>query len=158
MTRSIKRTGLVSAVVALASVAACNSAKKAEIDPSLKADLAAIGGTSGDLQLAPNSAKSNVVVSEIEGGPKAAPARATVARAPRPTTKQAPPKVDITPEVQAPTRSEVAASEPAPAPVPQPEQPAIQAPRPTQAPAQQQDRRVYKTEAEIFRQMPWIRP
>src|SRR5262249_25570100 len=149
--------GLVSAVVALAAVAACSSTKKTEIDPSLKADLAAVGGNSGDLQLAPTSAKSSVVVSEIEGGPKAAPARATPTRAPRPTPKKAPPATSVDREVTAPAPSQVAVSEPTPAPQPQP-QPAVQAPQPIPAQAPRQDHRVYKTEGEIFRQMPWIRP
>ena len=67
MNTSIKRTGLVSAIVALASVAACSNKQESKVDPSLKADLAAIGGSAGDLQLAPSSAKSSVIVSEIAG-------------------------------------------------------------------------------------------
>jgi len=158
MTISMKRTGLVSAIVALASVAACsNSTKKADIDPSLKADLAAIGGGSaGDLQLAPSSAKANVVVSEIEGGPKSAPAKAAPVRAPRPTPKKAPPMAAREPVIEAPAPAPVV-SDPIPAPQPAP-QPTVQAPRPAPAQAPQQDHRVYKTEGEIFRQMPWIRP
>ena len=155
MSTSIKRTGLVSAIVALASVAACGN-KQQEIDPSLKADLAAVGGSSSDLQLAPSSAKSNVIVSEIEGGPKAAPKRAAQVPTPKPTPRRAPQVASKQLPVEAPTPTEVAASEPAPEPVH--EQTAMQAPRQAPAPAQQQDRRVYKTEAEIFRQMPWIRP
>jgi hypothetical protein len=156
MTISIKRTGLVSAIVALASVTACSN-KQSEIDPSLKADLAAVGGSSGDLQLAPNSAKSNMVVSEIEGGPKAAPTHAATVRTPRPTPQKAPPAAEKQLPVNAPTHSDVAISAPASAAQPE-QQPAAQAPRPAPAPAAQQDKRVYKTEAEIFRQMPWIRP
>ena len=155
MNTSIKRTGLVSAIVALASVAACSNKQESKVDPSLKADLAAIGGTAGDLQLAPNSAKSNVIVSEIEGGPKSAPTHVATARAPRPVQHKAPPAVAKQPQVSEPAPAAVAQAEPAPVAA---EQPAIQAPRPTPAPAQQQDRRVYKTEAEVFRQMPWIRP
>lgn len=159
MSAFIRRTGLVSVIVALASVAACsNGSKKSDIDPSLKADLAAIGGGgNGDLQLAPSSAKSSVVVSEIEGGPKAAPAHATPVRAPRPTPKKAPPAAAREPQVSAPAPSAVAVSDPVPAAQPAP-QPAVQAPQQTPSPAPRQDHRVYKTEGEIFRQMPWIRP
>src|SRR6478609_8966217 len=132
MNISMKRTGLVSAIVALASVAACsNSTKKADIDPSLKADLAAIGGgsgSSGDLQLAPSSAKASVVVSEIEGGPKSAPAKAAPVRAPRPTPKKAPPMAAREPVIEAPAPAPLV-SDPIPAPQPAP-QPAVQAPKP----------------------------
>jgi hypothetical protein len=162
MNAFIKRTGLVSAVVALAAVSAC-SEKAAEIDPSLKADLAAVGGGSGsgsgtgDLELAPSSSKSTMVVSAIEGGPKATPKPAARVQTPRPAPKkvaQAP--VKRAPVVRQPTA--VAEAEPAPAPAPEPEQPAIQSTRQAPAQAPRQDNRVYKTEAEIFRQMPWIRP
>ena len=155
---SMRRTGLVSAALALAAVAACSNKQESKADASLKADLAAVGGNSNGLQLAPSSAKANVVVSEIEGGPQSAPKRATPTRAPRPVQHQAPPQVSHEPQVTAPAPAQVATVEPAPAPQTPAEQPAIQAPRPTRAPAQQQDRRVYKTEAEVFRQMPWIRP
>ncbi|HEY4133319.1 MAG TPA: hypothetical protein VGM50_22060 [Gemmatimonadaceae bacterium] len=158
MNSTIRRTGLVSAALALATVAACSNKAPSKADASLKADLAAVGGSGGDLQLAPNSAKSSVVVSEIEGGPKSAPIRAAQTRAPRPVQHEAPPQISKEPQVTAPAPAQVAAAEPAPAPAPQPEQPAMQAPRQTRAPAPQQDRRVYKTEAEVFRQMPWIRP
>ena len=153
MSAFIKRTGLVSAVVALAAVAAC-SKDRAEIDPSLKADLAAVGGgTAGDLELAPSSTKSLVVVSAIEGGPQAAPKRAAPVLKPRPTVKKAPPAPVRQAPAAAPT---VVAAEQAP--TPEPEQPAIRSTRQAPTPAPQQDHRVYKTEAEVFRQMPWIRP
>jgi hypothetical protein len=153
MKTAIKRTGLVSAIVALAAIAACSN-DKTELDPALKADLAAIGGTTGDLQLAPTSNRSSVVLSAIEGGPQAAPKKAAPVRTVRPTPKQAPHVA----AAQAPAERPAAVAEVEQAPAPQPEQPAIQSTRQAPAPAPQQDRRVYKTEAEIFRQMPWIRP
>jgi hypothetical protein len=157
MKQFAKRTGLVSAIVALAAVSACKN-DTAEIDPSLKADLAAVsGGTASDLELAPSSSKSTMVVSAIEGGPKAAPKPAAKLQTPRPaTTKAAPAPVKRAPVARQPTA--VAEAEPAPAPAAEPREPAIQSPRQAPAPAQQKDTRVYKTEAEIFRQMPWIRP
>jgi hypothetical protein len=157
MNAFIKRTGLVSAVVALAAVSAC-SEKAAEIDPSLKADLAAVGGGgTSDLELAPGSVGSTMVVSAIEGGPKATPKPAARVQTPRPTPKKAAPApVKRAPVVRQPTA--VAEAAPAPAPAPEPQQPAIQSPRQAPAQAPREDHRVYKTEAEIFRQMPWIRP
>jgi hypothetical protein len=156
MSISMKRTGLVSAIVALATVAACSSKQEPKVDASLKADLAAIGGSTSDLQLAPNSAKSSMVVSEIEGGPKSAPVHAAPVRAPRPVQHQAPRVAAKQPPVSEPAPAAVAQAEPAP--VAPAEQPAAQAPAPAPTPAPRQDHRVYKTEAEVFRQMPWIRP
>jgi hypothetical protein len=157
MNTSIKRTGLVSAIVALASVAACSNKQEPKADASLKADLAAVGGSASDLQLAPSSAKSSVVVSEIEGGPKSAPTHVATVRAPRPVQHKAPPMVAKLPPVSEPAPVPVAQqAEPAPvAPAPEP---TVQAPAPAPTPAPRQDHRVYKTEGEIFRQMPWIRP
>jgi len=156
MKTSVRRTGLVSAIVALAAVGACSNKQDPKIDASLKADLAAVGGTPSDLELAPTSAKSSAVVSEIEGGPQSAPKKVAKAPPPRPVQHKAP-QIAAPRQIQEPAQAEVAEA-PAPQPAPVIEQPAVQAPRPTPAPAQQQDRRVYKTEAEIFRQMPWIRP
>jgi hypothetical protein len=158
MRTQLERAGLVSAIVALIAVTACNKGGRAEIDPSLKADLAAVGGgEGGNLELAPTSSKSMMVVSPIEGGPTAAPKKASTVRTPRPTVKQAPRVAQSQRRVEAPAPSQVAVSDPAPVTA-EPEQPAIQAPRPAPAPAPREDHRVYKTEAEIFRQMPWIRP
>lgn len=156
---SAKRAGAAALIVAVVSLAACGGSNKASaLDESLKADLAAAGGhADASFELAPNSARSLTVVSAIEGGPKASPTRATAARAPqattRPVKRQTQPKQAVAPT---PAPAE-ARSEPAPAPV-ETDAPAISAPRPAPSAAQQQDRRVYKTEAEIFRQMPWIRP
>lgn len=154
MANWIKNAGLASAIVALASAAACS--KQPEADASLKADLAAIGGAASALELAPSATKSRMVVSELEGGPRATPKPVAKVRTPRPSPRKAPTVASKQLPVDAPTPSEIAASEPSPAAHSQ--APAIQSPRQAPAPAQQQDRRVYKTEAEIFRQMPWIRP
>src|SRR3954463_12511973 len=69
-----KRTGLVALTVALAGITAC-SQKSTPADAGLKNDLAAAAGSgrAGDLELAPKSAQSQMVVSAIEGGPTAAP-------------------------------------------------------------------------------------
>ena len=142
MTIPIKRAGLLVASAALIGAAACGN-KNEPMDSSLKADIQSAAG--GGIELAPTAAKSQMVVSAIEGGPKVAPAPAakkpTPVRSRRPTVRTA--------EVQAP------------APEPVKEQPVIEAPTPRPAPVQsapREDKRVYKTEAEIFRQMPWIKP
>src|SRR4051812_1374503 len=101
MTIAMKRTGLIAALAALIGAGACSN-KTQPVDASLKADLAAAGGSNGDLQLAPSAAKSQMVLSAIEGGPQAAPKRA----APAPTPK---------PQVRQPARAAVRQS-PAPAP------------------------------------------
>lgn len=154
MTIAMKRTGLIAALGALIATAACSN-KTQPVDNGLKADLAAVSGKSAnsDLELAPSSAKSQMVVSAIEGGQKAASAPAAPKRAPRPAPKAV---------------THVAAQEtPAPAPAPRPvetapveQAPVIQAPAPRPAPQQapREDHRIYKTEGEIFRQMPWIKP
>ena len=158
-TVSFKRAGLVAAIAALTGVAACSN-KGQTIDETLKADLAAAGGNSGggDIQLAPSSNRNQVVVSAIEGGPTAKPAPAAPKRVVKPTPKPAPRVAEKQQPAQAP----------APAPIPVQEAPVAHEPAPVQqqpapAPVQQQqaprqDNRVYKTEGEIFRQMPWIRP
>ena len=146
------RAGLIAGVAALIGAGACSKSGPI-VDDGLQRDLAAAAG--GDLELAPKNARSQVVVSAIEGGPagspKSAPARTSQPRTPRrvvrPTTRV------VTRQATAPSRvvtqsaPTVAASRPAPAPV-----------RPTPAPIGHEEGRVYKTEAEIFRQMPWIRP
>jgi hypothetical protein len=57
MNTSMKRTGLISAIVALAAVGACSNKQEPKLDAALKADLAAVGGKAGDLEHAPNSPK-----------------------------------------------------------------------------------------------------
>jgi hypothetical protein len=147
MTPDFKRAGLIAAVSALIGAAACGN-DTAPMDDSLKQDLAVVAGSA--VELAPK-AQSHMVISAIEAGPSAAPATATRKTAPKTVARAVPkigtaeaPKPSPEPEqraVSAPTR----AAEPAPLPPS------------TRAPAQRQPG-TYKTEAEIFRQMPWIKP
>ncbi len=139
---------------------ACGRSNTASMDEALKQDLAAIGGSS--MELAPKAANQQMVVSAIEGGPTSAPARTSTKKptAPKPVVR--PPQRPIESVAQLPTPT------PAPAPVvtspaPVEASPVEPAPLPPmQAPVarRQQKRQAgpYKTEAEIFRQMPWIRP
>lgn len=159
----MKRAGLSIAVAGLTVLGACSNKSQA-VDESLKADIAAANGNASpnDLQLAGSSNKSQVVVSAIEGGPESAPKKAAPAKvakpSPKPVTHVAKQDAPVpAPQAQAP-REEA----PAPSPAPVQAAPAPQAPEPApiQAPVRepQRDGRVYKTEGEIFRQMPWIRP
>ena len=126
------RTGLI-AGVALIATAACsrNGNRAASTDDALQSDLKQAGATG--LELAPKAGRQ-MVVSPVEGGPRAAPAPA--AHRAR-TVVQRP----------APRRTVAARPEPTPPPQPAP-----------QSQPQQRQPGVYSTEAEIFRQMPWIRP
>jgi len=144
--------------------AACSRPGSDPMDAQLKQDLAVVSG--GSIELAPKAAPSQVVVSAIEGGPQAAPARAsTVKRAQskpvtKPVAKPAPRPTDRVAEAPAPApvRAPVmeVPTQPAAIPAPAPVEPAP-LPKATNKPAQRQSG-PYKTEAEIFRQMPWIRP
>jgi len=154
-----RRAGSLVALMTLAAAAACS--RQPNADSGLQADLKA-AAAGGDLELASHSATSTLVVSPLEATPSAvpqhaAPHRATVPTArpatrvashptpaPRATAQRAPERVAAERSAPAPSRSE-------PAPTAQP----------VAAPAQQPAARqpgVYKSEAEIFRQMPWIRP
>ena len=152
MTLRYGRAGLIAGVAALIGAGACSKSGPV-VDEGLQRDLAAAAGS--DLELAPTNARSQVVVSAIEGGPAtsptAAPTRTSRPRTPRRVAR----RTSRVATRQAPTPSRVAtqtapaaaASNPGPAPV-----------RATPAPIGHEEGRVYKTEAEIFRQMPWIRP
>jgi hypothetical protein len=159
----IMRTRLVAAPIAAAIavlLSACGRSNTASMDEGLKQDLAAAGGSS--VELAPKSMSQQLVVSAIEGGPKAAPARASSKKAttPKPIMKR----------TQQPTRSvaQVPTTSPATAPVVAPSAPVEASPvepaplPPIHAPVVRQPTKrqtgPYKTEAEIFREMPWIRP
>ena len=155
------RTRLVAASFAAASavlLAACGRSNAAPMDESLKRDLAAVGGSS--VELAPKSATQQMVVSAIEGGPTAAPAR-TSSRKPTGSTP-------IVKAPQRPTQSVAQVPTPGPTPVATtsvpveatPVEPAPLPPLPASVARQSSPRQAgpYKTEAEIFRQMPWIRP
>jgi hypothetical protein len=155
MTFATKRTGLITAVAGLVGLGACSN-KSRPMDDALKSDLSAAGGSASAIELAPTGARNQTVVSAIEGGPTAAPKRAAPAKVPQPSRKAtarvaqreapAPQRAAVPAPQQAPVRAEPVIEAPAPQPAPAP------------APAPQQDKRVYKTEAEIFRQMPWIKP
>lgn len=159
----------IAAIAAVVGVAACSN-KSNPMDDGLKTDLAAVGSqSSGSLQLAPTSANTQVVVSPLEAGEKSAPAPAVHKPVPRPTPK---PAKQIAAARQDPV--------PAPAPAPQPIERAPAAPTPVAIPApapqpQPQAKveppplppvtgraratdRGGATEAQIFKNMPWIRP
>jgi hypothetical protein len=150
MTMSRGRVGLIAAIAALIGAAACNKSGPAA-DDSLKRDLAAAGASG--LELAPTASRPQVVVSAIEAGPMSAPRRTSQRRAPSPAPRGTA-RVSAK-QARSPAPSPVAA-EPAPVAEPSPTQPTPPITRPASAAAPQHG--VYKTEAEIFREMPWIRP
>jgi len=145
------RIGLIAAGAALIGAAACNRSRPVA-DDGLARDIAAAAG--GGLELAPSSNRAQVVVSPIEAGPMSAPKRSTANRtpapAPRPTTRVAArhtPAAEPAPiEAESPRVVAPPAEPPSPTPVTRP------------APQSNTRGRVYKSEAEIFRDMPWIRP
>jgi hypothetical protein len=176
MNRAHGRVGFAAsaaALIALGAVGAC-SGKSAPVDSGLQKDLAAASGGSNGLELAPKSVSPQLVVSAIEAGPTSAPAPA----ARKPVAKPAP-KAAV---------HQAARVAPVPAPAPEPKivapapvepQPRAQEPAPRQAEATPAPRQVeppplppiaptahgaerqkgvYKTEGEIFQQMPWIKP
>jgi hypothetical protein len=146
------RAGLIVGVAALIGAGACSKSGPV-VDDALKRDLAA--ATGNGLELAPKNAGSQVVVSAIEGGPAAQPKAAPTRISQRRTTKPvARPAARVaTRQIPSPAR---VMTDNAAAPVTTESAPA--SPRPTAAAIGHQEGRVYKTEAEIFRQMPWIRP
>lgn len=158
MTMWTTRVGFIAVAAALAAASACGKAAAAA-DESLKADLAAATAAGGDLELAPRSNRNQVVVSAVEGGPSASPQRATAARSSTPARvhrSTQPQKTTTAANVAAvePTQAPAPGiAEPAPAPTVEP--PPL--PPATRGPSSRQPG-TYKTEAEIFRQMPWIRP
>jgi hypothetical protein len=147
-----RRAGTIAALIGLAAAGACNRSPAA--DTSLQADLKAASG--GDLELASHSANSQLVVSPLEATPSATPQKAAPHRAAAPVSRPAAHVASHrTPAPHATvqhTPERVAAHEPAAAPAPVGAEPA-----PMPQPAARQPG-VYKSEAEIFRQMPWIRP
>jgi len=158
MTDSFRRAGLITAI-ALVGTAACgrNSGGSRAMDDGLRSDLEQAGASG--LELAPKAGRQ-VVVSAIEGGPQAAP---TSARRTRPPVRQAVQR-PVQQPIQQPRRQTVVARRATPA-TPAPATSRVEAeapaPKPTPAPqpqAQQRQPGVYSTEADVFRQMPWIRP
>ena len=158
MKRMHGRIGMVAAAALLAGVAACSN-KSPAADPSLAADLKA--ATGGDVELAPQGNPGQVVVSPLEGGPQSAPKKVAPQRvfkpSPRATTRVASQAEAAPAPVPEPTPAVSTPAAPEPAPV---QQAPVAAPvsRPVPVHAQPRQPGTYKTEAEIFRQMPWIRP
>jgi len=156
------RTRLVAASFAAASavlLGACGRSSASPMDEGLKRDLAAVGSSS--MELAPSSAKQQMVVSAIEGGPTSAPVRASTTKPTAQKPVARPPKRPAQEVAQSPTPSPVPAAVVAPAPVETgPVEPAPLPPAKAPVVRQSSPRQTgpYKTEAEIFRQMPWIRP
>ena len=151
MTRAFKRAGLIAVGSALIVAAACGSNE--EMDESLKRDLASVSGNG--VELAPRAQSSQLVISPVEAAPASAPAAASRKVAPKAPTR-APIRVATTAPVPeqtapAPTVERRTVASPAVATEPPPLPPM------TRRPAQRQSG-TYKTEAEIFRQMPWIKP
>jgi non-specific serine/threonine protein kinase len=138
------------------------------MDAGLQKDLAAVAPSG--LELAPNAAKSQMVVSAIEGGPTSAPAPAAHKPVPKPTPKPATQLASNHAQAPAPAPqppiAEPLPSRPSPmperaptperAPAPRQAEPAPLPPLPAQAQGQQKG--VYKTEGEVFQKMPWIKP
>jgi len=157
-----KRLSMFATTALFIGAAACSN-KSAGPDPALAAALDAAGGSGSGLALAPRGNPSQVVVSPIEGGPQAAPKKAAPQRVYKPAPRAAETRVAAAPEREA--EQPLAAPPVAPQPVqPQTQQPAPVQPappagnRPQPVQTQQAQHGPYKTEAEIFRQMPWIRP
>ena len=161
MSVGYRRAGLVAAASAFVGLAACSGNTK-PMDDGLKQDLAA-AGPSG-LELAPNSASPQLVVSADEAGPTAAPRRAAPRRVPRPTPN---PARRLAANLAAPVASpapQPVIAEPAPSVSPPAAEPApsrrVEPPPlpPLNGSSQSRQRGTYRTEADVFRQMPWVKP
>ena len=149
MSFEFRRTGVIGAIAALGAVAACNRTSPT-MDSGLKADIQA----AGEVGFASHSASANLVISPDEAGPNSAPTHKPTPHVPRPAIK---PTVRVA-RREAPTPAP--AAQPVTQPTPLKSAPAP-APQPTVAPTPGPTERqpgVYKSEGEIFRQMPWIRP
>jgi hypothetical protein len=162
MMSSTTRLGIFAVAATLVAATACGRTA-ADTDESLKRDLAAATTSGGDLELAPSGARTQAVISAIEAGPTAAPKRASTAKSitPAPVRRQTQPRPQKTATAAIEAAAEPAQApapgnaEPAPAPAPTVEPPPL--PPAAKGPSSRQQG-TYKTEAEIFRQMPWIRP
>src|SRR3954466_11423240 len=86
MSTLMKRAGLIATISALIGVAACGKDSR-PMDATLKQDLAAAGG--GDVELAPRTAQSQLVISPIEAGETSTPVRAVRKPVVKPTTRPA---------------------------------------------------------------------
>jgi hypothetical protein len=151
------KVGLIAAVALLVGAAACGN-KSRGADAGLAADLKAAGGNG--IELAPVGNPWMVVVSPLEGGPQAAPKKAAPQRvykpAPRAESRVAS-EAQPTPQAAPAPAQAMTPSTPAPQPAPAEPAPAA-ANRPAPVQAQERQPGVYKSEGEIFRKMPWIRP
>ena len=147
MTDMARRTGLIAAVALVAATACGRNGSSNAMDAGLRSDLEQAGANG--LELAPKAGRQ-VVVSAIEGGPQTvhAPAPRQAVRSVQRASKTAAVRRVPAPEPRpAPVRRQVEAEPPVvrPTPAPQPQ-------------TQQRQPGVYSTEADVFRQMPWIRP
>jgi hypothetical protein len=138
------------AATAAVGLAACSRGSQPTMDEEMKRDLAAV-----------HAASNQMVISPLEAGlspaPKASERVKQPTRQPAKQVAVAPRKVVPTPAPAPAPKVVVEAPRPAPEAEPAPLPPA---PRPAPAASQNGEARrgPYKTEAEIFRQMPWIRP
>jgi hypothetical protein len=166
MTSARTHIRFVGAAAALLLGAAACGRSNSTMDTGLQQDLAAVGTANSalvitsPLELAPEGAKPQAAPTPKAHAPKAAPRSAApkapthVARAETPAPEPEPVVTPQAPTVNAEPTPEavIPAAAPAPAPTRTPTA------APAQAPAQQPHRGPYKTEAQIFQQMPWIRP
>jgi len=157
MTTIVNRLSLIATIPVLIGLAACGKSN-GTMDDGLKHDLAAAGGSS--VELAPRMGQPQLVISAIEAGPTSAAVRRAVKPVAKPTTQSAPrmaSKSDAAPERAAqPVAEQHAMEQHAPSASARAAEPAPLPPA-AQRSAQRQSG-TYKTEAEVFRQMPWIRP
>lgn len=158
-----KRASQLICTLAVTATAACG--KSAAADNGLARDLAAAKGSTSGLELAPRAGASQVVVSAIEGGPQAAPARTAHAPAAKPAARPAPSRAapqSVAPPIAPAPHAAVAATSSAPAHRATSERAPDPAPLPPASSAENSNRErqrgTYSTEADIFRRMPWIRP
>lgn len=161
-----QKMGLIMTAAAAVAASACGN-KNSSVDNGLARDLAAAGGASSDLQLAPRGGTAQTVVSAIEGGPTAAPTHAVRKPVVKPVTHAAPLRAAPATAAPAPKASvaqaQPAAQSPTPASTPAPAQASRDVPPlppfpDAQGSGKARQRGTYGTEAEIFQRMPWIRP
>ncbi|HTE47226.1 MAG TPA: hypothetical protein VK636_18395 [Gemmatimonadaceae bacterium] len=144
-----QQVGLVATIALVIGGVACSN-RAEPMDDGLKQDLAAAR--------APQA--SSLPISPLELGERAAPAAPK--RAPQPVSRAAkrpaPPATQVTAASLPVQALPAAATQEQPRQQEQTQVPATAA-RPTRARTADESRQgPYKTEAEIFRQMPWIRP
>ena len=138
----------IAAAAAVAVAGAACSKGSQPMDDGLKQDLAA----------AKTAATSRVSISPLELGERSTPSPKH--QAPRPVKQTVAPKREVaqTPQVEKAPAPVVQSQSPAPQPVEQPA-PAAAKPAPVTMRSNGDDQHGrYKSEAEIFRQMPWIKP